>query len=241
MHNLITTFSDFVLNETLVTHDIDLTIKNVESELSLQNVNIHIIKNDNNSFDLHLKGVQNSHNIKLQLDYLSSLITDRHGWFPSKMKLISLTGLHNSLMYDSEIIITKCEFLKKVVITYEAKYDLEINIPDVLYHLSINQFKNSVISNGLVPKSKSKLSKHMDRIYVCGAIDACYNLINNMKMNYSGIKFKNSNNIIDDSWILYKIDTKGLDLKLYKDPNYNEGYYIIDNIPPSNIKIIDTE
>ena len=59
-----------------------------------------------------------------------------------------------------------------------------------------------------------------------------------MKLNYSE---KSSLNKINDKWIIYEIDTKGLDIKLYKDPNYSNGYYVVDNIYHSNIKIYEKE
>lgn len=32
-----------------------------------------------------------------------------------------------------------------------------------------------------------------------------------------------------------------LNIKLFKDPNYIDGYYIIDNIPNNFLKVIDKE
>jgi hypothetical protein len=68
-----------------------------------------------------------------------------------------------------------------------------------------------------------------------------YNLTNRMKFYYNNRKINNVEDKINDKWIIYEIDTSGLDIKLFKDPNYIDGYYIIDNIPSDLIKIIDKE
>ena len=62
-----------------------------------------------------------------------------------------------------------------------------------------------------------------------------------MKFHYKNRKINNKKDNLNDKWIIYEINTSGLDIKLYKDPNYINGYYIIDNIPSDLIKIIDKE
>lgn len=62
-----------------------------------------------------------------------------------------------------------------------------------------------------------------------------------MKMFYSSKKWGNNKFNIDDKWIIYEVDTINLTMKLYSDPNYKNGFYILDNIPPGNIKIIERE
>ena len=43
-------------------------------------------------------------------------------------------------------------------------------------------------------------------------------------------------------WIIYEIDTEDANIdKLYKDPNYLNGYYYLDNINKKSIKVIDLE
>lgn len=88
-----------------------------------------------------------------------------------------------------------------------------------------------------MPKSKSKISSHGDRIYVCKDIDDCKDLI--PKMSFW---FYNKNTNIDTKWVIYEIDTTGLDLSLYEDPNYpGKGFYLLGNVPSENIKVIDSE
>ena len=54
--NFITTYSEFMINETLKSHDINLTYRNVSRELSLLrinfNININTIKIDEKHLEL---------------------------------------------------------------------------------------------------------------------------------------------------------------------------------------------
>ncbi len=235
----ITTFSQFILNETLKTHDIDFTFNKVKLELELQHYDFEIQKGDNSIFII-LNNVNHVQNFHLLLDNLNSLLINRHGWYPSSMSILDVFKFEHLFKYDEDIIFSNDAFrrFEKMAIKYEGKYDIEVELPKRLYHLSIQEFESKVLKNGLVPKSKSKISKHLDRIFLCKDINHCYGLIDQMANYYNN---KSSKNKINTKGIIYEIDTNGLNIKLYKDPNYSEGYYCIDNIPPTNIKIIDKE
>ena len=230
MYKLIKSYSEFVLNETLKTHDIDKTIYNIDWELSLMYYEFNIIKVDN-MIELELKNLDH---LKIKLDHLDSLFIDRHGWFPSKMILTKQNGMSNKLAYSEEKIL-KINDLSIVKIVYEPKYDIERVIPDKLYHLTIREYINKINKNGLVPKSKSKLSNHLDRIYVCKDQSDCYKLIAKMKLYFLDKKH------IDFRYVIYEIDMIGLNIKMYNDPNFSKGYYIIDNINKERLTIVDKE
>lgn len=235
----ILTYTDFVLNETLKTHDIDLTIGNVSSELNLQRYNFKINKNfDNNTFVVVLIDFDKVQNFELYISNLNSLIVNRHGWFPSKMVLVNFSGMSNEFAYDEDIIIKQGKYLNNVSITYEAKFDIELDIPEYLYHLSIQEYESNILKSGIIPKSKSKLSNHLDRIYLCKSSDDCKSLIDRMKFHYYNKPLRSK---INDKCIIYKIDTKNSNIKLYKDPNYKNGYYSISNIPKDNIVVDERE
>jgi RNA:NAD 2'-phosphotransferase (TPT1/KptA family) len=153
------------------------------------------------------------------------------------MYIKNISGASNLMKYDQDYLIDKKNYFSDVTIIYEPKYDIESEIPRYLYHLSIQEFNNKILKFGLVPKSKNKLSKHLDRIYVCKDPNDCKNLINRMIIHYVH-KYEDKLNL---KWIIYKIDTDGLNLKLFKDPNYNDGYYLVDNIPPNNLSVFDNE
>jgi hypothetical protein len=235
-------WSEFILNETLKTHNIDLTVSNVKSELALLNYNFNIGIKQNNTISLELLDYRYIIGIELYLDVIDNLFIDRHGWFPSKMIITNFSGMVNEFSYDEDMLKSdNSKYFQTVEIIYESKYDIETNIPKKLFHLSIQEYKTDILKYGLVPKSKNKLSKHLDRIYVCENINDCYNLINRMKINYFANKMKNSKNKINDKWIIYEIDSSRLNIKLYKDPNYNNGFYIIDNIIKDLVNIVDYE
>lgn len=179
--------------------------------------------------------------ISKTFDAIESFFINMMGWFPFMMKIISLSGMENDIQYNKDYLIKNMSFIGKVNIIFESKFDIESNIPDKLYHLSIKEFEKSILKNGLSPKSKSKISYHDNRIYVCKSILNCKSLIPKMKMIYNQQKWSNPKSKINDDWVIYEIDTSGLDIDLYYDPNYIGGYYLLKNIPSNNIKIVEVE
>jgi hypothetical protein len=242
--NFITTYSEFMLNETLKTHDINLTFNNVNRELSLLRINFNIDINLN-KIEITLLGFRFLRDIKSYLDVLNNLLIDRHGWFPSEMEIINISNMKKILPYDEDFLLDMENnlYFQDVKIIYEAKYDRLVSVSNKLYHLSIQEYEKSVLKSGLIPKSKSKLSKHLDRIYLCSDPKDCYNLIPKMNFIWGMNKFSNKKSKINTKWIIYEIDTNGLDLKLYSDPNYTNSTasYTIDNIPISNILVFKKE
>lgn len=232
-------FSEFI-NETLKTNNIDLTINSTKLELSQLRYNFDIVKNINNTITISLFNLNTTHcSMELYLEAINDILVNRHGWFPSYMIVYNLSEMVNNFQYDIKYLVDNSKYLSKVDIIYESKYDIEVAKPSKLYHLSIQEFEKKSIENGLIPKSKSKISKHLDRIYLCKDIKDCYSLINRMKIHYSLNRLLKSK--INDKWIIYELNIENLDLKLYKDPNYNNGYYVVDNIPKELILIIDKE
>jgi LytS/YehU family sensor histidine kinase len=98
------------------------------------------------------------------------------GWFPSKVIIKNLSGMTNDLQYNRDYLIKNMNFIEIVEIKFESKFDIELNIPDKLYHLSIKEFEKSILKNVLSPKSKSKISYHDSRIYVCKHVINCKSL-----------------------------------------------------------------
>jgi hypothetical protein len=120
-HKFIETWSDFILNETLKTHDIDLTLYNINNELSLLKFNFNIRKNSNNSLSLTLNGFNYIHGVGDYLDVLNRLFIDRHGWFPTKMEITNFSGIVNTFSYDEKILRSEySKYYTNVKITYES-------------------------------------------------------------------------------------------------------------------------
>jgi hypothetical protein len=180
-------------------------------------------------------------NISETFDAIESYFINMMGWFPSNVTIKSLSDMTNDMQYNRDYLIKNMSFIQSVEIKFESKFDIEIDIPKNLYHLSIREFEKSILKYGLSPKSKSKVSYHDSRIYVCKHILGCKSLIPNMKMVYSQQKWSNPKSKIDDRWIIYEIDTDGLQINLYNDPNYTGGYYLLNNIPSDNLKILEKE
>jgi hypothetical protein len=237
-YKFIERYSDFILNETLTSHNIDLTISNVEEELSLMRYDFSIKKDEKNRILLTLLNFSHIQLLDISLKHIDSLLIDRHGWFPSEMKITNILENVTIRPYDEKFLYEKIGIIKELTIYYESKYDLSKEIPEKLYHLSIQEYKDNILKKGLIPKFKSKLSKHLDRIYLSDNINSLYQLIPRMTADYMFKMKKNSK--INIKWIIFEINTKGLNIKLYKDPN-SSGVYCVDNISSDRIKIIDEE
>lgn len=242
--NFITTYSEFMINETLKSHDINLTYRNVSRELSLLRINFNINININ-KIEITLLVFRSLRDLNSYFDVLNNLLIDRHGWFPNEMEITNISNMKMLLPYDESILKddTKNLYYQDVKITYEQKYDQLLITPKKLYHLSIQEYENSVLKMGLIPKSKSKLSKHLDRIYLCSDSKDCYNLISKMNFIYGMKKLSNKKNNLNIKWIIYEVDMDNSYIKFYRDPNYSGSTagYIIDNIPSDKIKIFDKE
>ena len=153
---------------------------------------------------------------------LNGIIKDANtlGWFPSFIETEDYIGKWDEKYFKEG----------EIKLRFEAKFDEEIveNIPSILYHITPSQNANKILSIGLVPKSRSKASYHPDRVYLSKNLKDIENL-GEMFYRKTGIK----------DWMILKIDTNmvpGDYLKLYTDPNYEHGYYTLNNIPPQAIK-----
>jgi hypothetical protein len=202
--------------------------------LSLLNVPFDIKKTENNTIILKLE-----YFYKIYIEEVFNFLYQTFnllGWFPSYMYMTNTAGMHNQMNYDEKYLKNNYEYLQEVHIIYESKFDEVVELPEKLYHLSIQEYENKITKIGICPKTKSKLSSHGHRIYVCDKLDSCFELLPKMKM-YFHDKGK-----INTKWVIYEIDTDVLNLKLYKDPNFiNKGYYLLGNIPHYKLKTVKKE
>jgi hypothetical protein len=153
---------------------------------------------------------------------LNGIIKDANtlGWFPSFIETEDYIGKWDEKYFKEG----------EIKLRFEAKFNEEVveNIPSILYHITPTQNANKILSIGLVPKSRSKASYHPDRVYLSKNLKDIENL-GGMFYQKTGIK----------DWMILKIDTNmvpGDYLKLYTDPNYEHGYYTLNNIPPQAIE-----
>ena len=201
-------YLDFITEGLISTKDNDIVLSKVSFLPKNLIFNIRHTKSDNLiHFDiLHFNKLSNISNT---FDAIESYFINMMGWFPSTMIITNLSGMVNKFQYNRDYLIKNMDFTEKVSIIFESKFDIESNLPDKLYHISIKEFEKIILKSGISPKSKSKISYHDSRIYVCKSILGCKSLIPNMK--------------------------------LYTDPNYIGGYYILNNIPKYNVKKIEEQ
>ena len=231
-------YLDFIKEGLIITQPYEVVLDKVNFLPNHLIYNI-IHKKSDNLIHFEISYFNKLSEISKTFDAIESYFINMMGWFPSTMIVTNLTGMKNSMQYNRNFLIKTMDFIDKVKIKFESKFDIVSDVPSKLYHLSIKEFQNSILKNGISPKSK--ISYHDSRIYVCKSILSCKSLIPNMKMIYIQQKWSNPKSKINDKWVIYEINTSELDIKLYYDPNYLGGYYTLTNIPPSNIKIIDFE
>ena len=167
---------------------------------------------------------------KNESDYLLKLINNL-GWFPSSM-LINRSELKWQ-KFDLEEFIRMGQDGKVMSIQLEAKYDLEGNIYDfdVMYHVAQSINREKILRIGLVPKSKEKITKHPERVYL---IDS--------ENDANQIAFQFQRKMGDEiKWSLFEIDFKRVrkndpTIRLFSDPNFRGAFYTLSNIPPRFIK-----
>jgi len=248
---LIKKFKDYIdgIDEGLIkTYDSDKALEQTLSVLGLLGFNVNgtstkdKIKLEIFEFDKIPKN-----QIEYFMNTIDSYLINIYGWFPSSMKIINVFGMERLLKYEERILLKNQDSISSVVIEYDSKFDQVINQDfEKLYHLSINEYNNKILKKGLYPKSKSKATSHLDRIYVCTNALDCEKLINQMKLSYSHENDFNVYNLgkklykKDTRWIIYEIDNINK-YKLYKDPRYIDGYYTLQNIEPKYIKIYSKE
>jgi hypothetical protein len=253
--NKIYTFESYInmLNEGLIkTYDIDKTIQDIKNIISTYNLNFNIIKL-NNTFKLHISEYNRIPHLKEIIEYLIDSIFNLYGWFPSTLEIANIFGFTNKIKFNKDYLLNPSNNLTDITITFESKFDkIDKDIPKKLYHLSIQHYENDILKNGLIPKSKSKLTSHDydGRIYLCKSVNDCKILINPMNIFYSkekdsiiysGINPKKMYNK-NTKWIIYEVDTELANItKLYKDPNFLHGYYYLGNIKKEAIKLVEKE
>lgn len=116
------------------------------------------------------------------------------------------------------------DHIRRPVITIEPKYGkVSNNIPTILYHATESSNVDNIMKIGLVPKSKSRMSEHPDRIYAA--------ISREISMSFAthfiyGLHFP----------AMLTIDTQKINNKWYEDPNLEGGLYTTTNISPVALK-----
>jgi hypothetical protein len=150
------------------------------------------------------------------------------GWY-----ITSYLGMPDKIKWIPFIDVSHLKNENPFAIELEAKFDNELNVGDypITYHITQSKNNEKISRIGLVPKSKSKISYHPDRIYMSGKINNIIALAD----------------IFDEigPYTIYKIDLKSAKkndsaIRIFNDPNMNGAFYTLSNIPPQLIKIEKT-
>lgn len=242
----------FQINEGLIkTYPIEKTIRDISNLISSYNIKFNII-NLIDKFEIELDDINSIDNFDKILDIILSSLFNQYGWFPSKVKIVGIFGNFREYKFNKNFVLYNIKNHKSCTITFESKFDEIVDVPKKLYHLSIQQHSKDIEQKGLICKGKSKLTKHDydGRIYLCKSKKDCETLIPRMKFFYEDERLdiiRNPNNPYGKynkniKWVIYEIDTDLANIKkLYKDPNYLNGYYYLDNISRKSIKVVDFE
>jgi len=231
----ITNYQSKLHEGLILSSDVDLMCR------YLRDLNIYSNKLKNNTIQISLFNKIDKLNIIEQQNKLQQVLKI-NGWFISIINDITNKQRHkiNNVKQLGDIIDIETS---QYVIKIESKFDIEeYQIPNKLYHVSLSLNTNKILKNDLTPKTKSKISKHNNRIYLCFTINDCKIIINNLKNNTNkktiNYGYKNSNYVYFD---LFEITTKYLNNRFFKDPNYYErGLFTLENIPRKQIKKINS-
>ena len=108
----------------------------------------------------------------------------------------------------------------------EPKYDLKVDVPHVLYHVSPIKFKDKISKIGFIPKTGNKISKHPERIYLTDDLKTAISFGDNIKSE------------TNSGYCIYKISGDCIE-NLYSDINLRSGgFYTLQNISPDNFELI---
>lgn len=129
----------------------------------------------------------------------------------------------------------------------------EVEIPDILYHLTPSYKLSKILRHGLVPRTSNTLSTRNERVYflINKRNRSFYDFFANQlwkanlekTLNLSGLsKIEIAQKINQPRTIKYsvlEIDTSKCDnLKVFGDPDMDGAVWTYDNIPPQAIKVI---
>lgn len=108
----------------------------------------------------------------------------------------------------------------------EAKYDIKVKVPKLLYHTSPIKYKNKISKIGFIPKTGNKKSNHPDRIYLTDDLKTAFDFGLNIRRE------------LLEGFCIYEINGDCI-TNLYSDVNLrNSGFYTLQNIKPESFRLI---
>lgn len=219
-NDYISIYKPFEINEGLIKTQDPITVISTFHRLIRINKTKAIVKYDTEDrFCIECDDLDRN-----QCDFILRLIGN-YGYFVSEYKKDDFIDKYKDNFIN---IIFGNDDKINIIFYIEPKFDLEVqNIPEFLYHATKTEYFKKILSKGLFPKTKSKLTYHPPRIYLSNTIGNAIAFARFTKYEH----FKEMG--------ILKIDTNKIktgELKLYRDPNYKtKGFYTLNNIPYQSI------
>lgn len=220
---------EHIQSQQLLKEFITKTI-NVEKTIELFKKRFSDIEIDLNSYNDIVISLN-----KTKTKYLKEIesFMDAYGYFLSNVSFkrgkINIDQILAYLDYQND------NFSYRLI--YKAKYDIKINIKDeeIYYHLVPDIYIDKIRRYGLTPKSKSKIANHPERIYLQIKLEKDF-----AEDLYFAIDNPSTKKLIKNYYILKILgkDLNKLKINVYKDPDYNNGVWTYQNIPPDIIYIL---
>ena len=221
-------YIEYIKEGLIFTHNIEKYYGSLDIELNSIGIRYIIDIQSKFLYDLTLFDTCNIDNGRLK--YVIDLNQNLLGYYPSFIWVKNKIGW-NGFKFDIKYLNNK---YKEIKIRFESKYDNGIykndtNVPKISYHLSPSKNRERISDIGLYPKSGSRKTYHMDRIYLF------YDLVNYSQLLKS-LKYTDNNKYYD----LYEIELDN-NYIIHTDPNYINGFYTYDNIRPEYIKLLKSK
>lgn len=165
---IIKNYKDYVdsINEGLIkTLDGEKAIEYLLNTLSILNFKVSGSFNNDKVF-FTISDYNNIQNNRIDdlFDCIMSIMTNLYGWFPSIMTVKKTDGMINKKLFEENYLKINKNSISEISIEFDSKFDkIDNTISNKLYHLSIQEYDKKIRKNGLSPRSKSKLSSHIDR------------------------------------------------------------------------------
>ena len=132
----------------------------------------------------------------------------------------------------------KKEAKKNISLEVEPYYDAEDEKKRIVVHLTPVEDLDIIQKEGLKPLSKNTLATHPNRIYLLRVDNPPMRTWMFAAQLYSKLKLVDKN--ISGVYAKLKVDLTNLpEVKLYKDPDFDNGLYTDIAIPPSAITLLE--
>lgn len=151
------------------------------------------------------------------------LAMNSHGYFLSRFENVSIDGGKWSAMQFHPVYASD---VTSEILSTPTKF---------LIHISPSYAHDSIMKNGLLPKSLNSVSDYPQRIYFVE-----YKNEKQIRDLARNICFFDKNPSNDNKYDLYQLLKENLpkDIKFYFDPDTDQGYYTYESIPISSLSYL---